>query len=145
MSFPVSSKPQTLVKKPKLCVDRAMTERRAALLGLQAGVLDHLLADAPVVVEGHDVERADLGQLGLVRIEVERDAGDDVLVDLEDEELVDVLLDRLLRAVDELLAPDGVAGQVVDQPDVPLRRLADLLVVVAVDERCRRPRWRRSR
>jgi hypothetical protein len=39
------------------------------------------------------VERADLGERRLARVEHERDAGDDVLVDLEDVELLDVLLD----------------------------------------------------
>ncbi|MEI2701507.1 MAG: hypothetical protein V9E83_03795 [Baekduia sp.] len=53
------------------------------------------------------VERADLGEPGLVGVEDERDAGDDVLVDLEDVELVDVLLDGLLGAVEQLLALHG--------------------------------------
>src|ERR1019366_568794 len=105
------------------------------LLRLQAGVLDHLLADPPVVVERQDVEGADLGRVRQVGVVQEGHARDHRLVDFEHEELVYVLLDGLLRAVDQLLAPDGVAGEVVEQPGVAPRRLAYLLVVVAVDKR----------
>ncbi len=100
-----------------------------------AGEIDHLPADAPVVVKGQHVERPDFSQLRFVRVEVERDAGDDVLVDLEDVELVDVFLDGLLGAVKQFLALHGVAREVVEEAHVALGGLADLLVVVRVDER----------
>ena len=87
------------------------------------------------MVERQHVKRTDLGELGFPRIGVEGDAGDDVLVDFEDEELVDVFLDGLLGAVEQLLALHGGAGEVVDKADVALGGLADLLVIVAVDER----------
>ena len=70
----------------------------------------------------------------LVGIEVERDAGDDVLVDLEDVELVDVFFDGLLGAVEQFLALHGVAREVVEEAHVALGGLADLLVIVRVNK-----------
>ena len=61
-------------------------------------------------------------------------ARNQVLVDLEDEKLIDVLFDGLLGAVDEFLAFDRMAREIVDQAHVAPGRLANLLVIVAVDQ-----------
>ena len=65
---------------------------------------------------------------------VQRDAGDDVLVDFEDVELFDIFLDRRLGPIEQLFPFHGLPREIIDGPDVPLGGLADLLIFVAVNE-----------
>ena len=62
------------------------------------------------MVKRQHVKRTNFSELGFVGVSIEGDAGDDVFVDFEDEELVDVFLDCLLGAVEQLLALYGGAG-----------------------------------
>ena len=66
---------------------------------------------------------------------VQGDAGDRVLVDLEDVIVAELLLDGRAGALDQFLAFDGALGEVEDAADILLERAADLLEFVAVDER----------
>ena len=66
---------------------------------------------------------------------MQRDAGDRVLVDLEDEVVAEVLLDRAAGALHELVGFGPLLGQQLDRAHVLLLGRADLLVLVRVNQR----------
>jgi hypothetical protein len=66
---------------------------------------------------------------------VKRHAGHRVLVDLEDEVVVEVMLDRALRALEQFFGFDGLSGQQLYRVHVLLLGRADVVVLVGMDER----------
>src|ERR1017187_6517017 len=74
-------------------------------------VLDKLAADALVFVGRADVEAGELA-LALLGPDVQGDAGDRVLVDLEDVIVAKLLLDYGAGPLDQFLAFDGALGEV---------------------------------
>ena len=124
----------------KACVESVMSSLEAHLARLVFDELDQLAADALVFVRRADVEAGQLA-LAVLGIDVQGDAGDRVLVDLEDVIVAELLLDGRAGALDQFLAFHGALGEVEDAADVLLQRAADLLVFVARKSACRRLRW----
>ncbi len=106
----------------------------AQLAGFVFHKLDELAADALVLVGGADVEA---GQFTFAQFGpgMQGDAGDGVFINFEDVVVGELFFDGGPGALDQFLAFHGAAGQVEDAADVLFQGAADLLELVAVDER----------
>ena len=97
-----------------------------------AGELDHLSADAFVLVEGLHVDTTDFGYVAAI-VDLKVDASDNAAVNFVDKIVGNCSFDGLLRALTQALRTDAVLCDVINRMGIRSDGATNGLVVVAVN------------